>query len=153
MNKSLQRLCLTAAVAFVVGCLIGHAFYISIRINKAKEYGQPRIEATYFFYHTMISLFEGTYNPEEGSVSPAALERFEEYKPQLGGKCELFIVDSTPGYYECFALFPSGDIFSFALIQQDGRWELAGFIRQDWEKSWRETLYRYHTKRNSDQPK
>ena len=147
MNKSLYRLCLTAAIAFIAGILLGPVALISLSKLKAPGRYQQKMEAVSFFYRTMNALFEGTYSPEEGSVSEAVLEKFREYKPQLGGKCNLFIVDSTPDYYECFAFFPSGDIFNLAIIQRDGRWELVGFDIEDWERLWRDVLYRYRIKR------
>jgi len=153
MNKSLYSLCLTATVAFIVGILVGSVVLISMSKLRAPGRYQQKMEAVSFFYRTMNALFEGTYSPKEGSVSETFLEKFGEYKPQLGGKCELFIVDSTHNYYECLAFFPSGDIFNLAIIRRDGRWELEGFDLQDWERLWRDILYRYRIKRDSDQLK
>lgn len=148
-----RSFCLAIAFSFIVGIMFGPLTLILIMKLKAPGDYQQKREAISFFYSTMYALFEGTYNPEEGSVSEAFLEKFEEHKPQLGGKCELFIIDSTPGYYECYVFFPSGDIFNLAIDRRDGRGELKGFYLKNWDILWRETLYRYHTKRDSDQPK
>jgi len=151
MNKSVSRLCLTAAVAFIAGIMFAPMAFIALSKLKAPGRYQKQRDAVSFFYKTMNALFEGTYSAEEDWVSPDALKKFREYETQLGGKCELFIVDSTPGYYECVAFFPSGDIFSLAIVRRDGRWVLSYLHPRDWERFWRDALYRYRIKRDSDQ--
>ena len=143
-----RSFCLAIAFSFIIGIIIGIValILIMIMVDAPRRYQQKR-EAISFFYSTMYALFEGTYNPEEGSVPEWVLEKFEEYKPQLGGKCKLFIIDSTPGYYECYVFFPSGDIFSLVIDRRDGRGKLGGFHLQDWDRLWKDTLDRYDIKR------
>ena len=120
MNKQLSSRYLTAIISFIIGIIIGIVALILLmaKVDAPRRYQQKR-EAISFFYSTMHALFEGTYNPEEGSVSEAFLEKFEEHKLQLGGKCKLFIIDSTPGYYECYVFFPSGDIIKLVIDRRD----------------------------------
>ena len=154
MNKSLYRLCLTAAIAFIAGTIFGFLALVPLgQFITPGRYNEKR-EAITFFYNTMYALFEDTYSSGEGTLSEADLKKFEEHKPQLGGKCKLFIVDSKPGYYECFAIFPSGDIFNLAIIRRDGRWKVAGFNNlQDWDRIWKDILYSYQITRYSDETK
>lgn len=153
MNKSLFRLCLTATIAFIAGTIfMPMALVLLSKLERPGRYQQKR-EAITFFYKTMNELFEGTYNPEEGYVLDWVLEKFEEYKLNLGGKCKLFIIDSTPGYYECYVFFPSGDLFSLVIDRRDGRGKLGGFHLQDWDRLWKDTLDRYGIKKDSNQPK
>ena len=148
-----RSFCLAIAFSFIVGIMCGPlVLFLLIKLKAPGDYLQKR-EATSFFYNTMYELFEGTYDPEEGSVSEVFLEQFEEHKPQLGGKCKLFIIDSTPGYYECYVFFPSGDISKLVIDRRDGRGELKGFYLQDWDRLWKDTLDRYDILRDSDQTK
>jgi hypothetical protein len=154
MNKSLYRFCLTAAIAFFAGMIFG--FLVLVPLSKLVSPGRykEKREAITFFYKTMYALFEDTYNPGERTLSEEDLKKFEEHKPRLGGKCKLFIIDSTPGYYECFAIFPSGDIFNLAIMRRDGRWKVAGFHNlQDWDRIWKDILYSYQITRGSIQSK
>jgi len=78
----------------------------------------------------------------------------QELKPHLGGKCKLYIIDSTGGYYECFAFFPSGDIFNLAIIRRDRHWTIAGFHNlPNWDRLWEDTLNRYAITLDSGNPK
>ncbi len=151
MNKQLSSLYLTAIISFIVGIIIGIVAMILIiaTVDAPRLYRQKR-EAVSFFYSTMHALFEGTYNSEDGSVSPEALKKFREYEPQLGDKCRLFIVDSTPpGYYESLAFFPSGDIFDVVIRKTSQGLILDFFYPRDWEKFWRSVLYDYDIERDS----
>ncbi len=143
MNKSVSRLCLTAAVAFIAGIIFAPMAFIALSKLKAPGRYQQQRDAVSFFYKTMHALFEGTYSAEEDWVSPDALKKFREYETQLGDKCELFIVDSTPGYYECVAFFASGDIFRLVIVRRGQNWVLDGFYSRDWERFWRDVLYRH----------
>lgn len=151
MNKALSRLYVIMSLIFILGIVVGF-FIIPLLLIKfnAPRRSQQKIEATSFFYNTMHSLFEGTYKPEEESISQAALKKFKEYEFQLGGKCNLFIIDSAPGYYECFAFFPPGDIFNLAIERRDARWVLEGFHHRDWERFWREIQKQYNIKSNTE---
>jgi hypothetical protein len=86
----------------------------------------------------MNALFEGAYDVNKGSVSPEFMNAFKKYEPQLGKKCYLHIIDSTPGFYECFTFFPSGDIFGLTIILENEDWKLYGFNQWDWDSLWRD---------------
>jgi hypothetical protein len=149
MKKEL--FCITVALSFIAGVIfLPMALVLWSHLKGVPSRYQEKREAMSFFYHTMNSLFEGTYNPKEGSVSQEFLERLKEYEPQLGGKCKLFVVDSTHGYYECVAFFPSGNMFRLAVARRDGRWKLTALHPQDWDRSWREILHYYHVEHDSD---
>lgn len=90
----------------------------------------------------MHAIFEGTYDADEGSISPKPLKMIEEYEPRLGKKCEFFINDSSPDYTEGTAFFPSGDFF-YVLIDRKGKsWVINQFYHLNWEESWNNTLHR-----------
>jgi len=133
MNKSVFKFCLTAAVSFSAGFVVGKVVtHIQMEPRQsaspeAIQY-QHKMEAFSFFYKTMNSLFEGTYSDEDGSVSPKFLEDFREHESRFGGKCRLFINNIYPDYYECTAFFPSGDVFMVG-IRRDGHWRLSGHRR------------------------
>jgi len=143
MNKSLFRLCLTAAVAFIAGTIfMPMGLVLMSKLERPGRYQQKK-EAYSFFYRTMNELFEGTYNPEEGSVSPDALETFKKYGPRLGGKCRLFISDDESGYFDGIAFFPSGDCFSVVVLRiNDDRMVLKSFYPLDWEEFWMRVMPR-----------
>jgi hypothetical protein len=144
---------LTITLTFIACMIIGFLLLVpSSQHIKPGRYKEKR-EATAFFYRTMYALFEGTYNPEEGSVSPAFLERFEKHKPRLGSKCKLLIFDSYPDYYECYVFFPSGDIFDLVIDRRDGQEELKGFYQKNWDRLWKDELHMYGIIQDSDQEK
>lgn len=146
--------CLAIAFSIIAGMIFGLFGLVHLgQFLTPGRYKEKR-EAITFFYNTMYALFEDTYSPLEGNLSEADLKKFEEHKPQLGGKCILFIIDSTPGYYECFAFFPSGDVFNLGIIKQDGHWKLTGFHNlQDWDKLWKDKLHIYGIIQDSGQGK
>lgn len=147
MNRSI---CLTAAVSFIAGIIFAPAAFMLLNQLRTPGRYRQKSEAVSFFYSTMHALFEGTYNPEDGSVSPEALKKFREYEPQLGDKCRLFIVDGTPpGYYESLAFFPSGDIFDVVIRKTSQGLILDVFYPRDWEKFWRSVLYDYDIERDN----
>ena len=142
MNKSLYRLCLTAAIAFIAG-----AVFVLIAIVVWKSHFEPnrsqrQREAYAFFYKTMHELFEGTFNPEEGSVSTDALETFKKYESRLGDKCRLFIGDDSSGYFGGIAFFPSGDSFYVVIVRMDEHMVLKMFNPEDWERFWMDVMPR-----------
>jgi hypothetical protein len=141
MKKSV--FCLAIVFSFIVGIMFGPLILVLYSKIKAPGRYQQELEAKSFFYKTMHELFEDTDSHGKSTLSESVLNKFNEYKPQLGGKCALFIIDSTPGYYECYTFFPSGDIFSLAITQQDGRWKIEGFNLQDWDRLWKDRLSRY----------
>ena len=139
MNKSNKTLCLISAisvVSFIVGVAVGPLAIGMFLELIFPRHSQER-EAKAFFYRTMYTLFEDTYNSEEGSVSPEFLNEFKKYEPQLGKKCRLYIIDSESGYYECFAFFPSGDVFGLQIVLVNDKWILYGFNRRDWDSFWK----------------
>jgi len=144
MNKSVFKFCLTAAVSFSAGFIIGKV--VTRELVEARLFAAPagqyqhRMEASSFFYKTMNALFEGKYSDEDGSVSPGALEDFREHESRLGGKCSLFIHNIYPDYYECTAIFPSGDMFSVGIFRRDDRWLLNSFRQDHWSLFWRDKL-------------
>lgn len=147
MNRSF---CLTTAVSFIAGIIFAPAAFMLLNQLRAPGRYRQKSEAVSFFYSTMHALFEGTYNSEDGSVSPEALKKFREYEPQLGDKCRLFIVDGTPpGYYESLAFFPSGDIFDVVIRKTSQGLILDVFYPRDWEKFWRSVLYDYDIERDN----
>ena len=141
MNTSVSRLYLTAVVSFILGMMLGPVALFALFHFTGASRNREKMEAKSFSYRTMHALFQDAYSAEEGSVSPHALKTFTEYKSRLGNECKLFIVDSTPGYYECAAFFPSGDRFNVGIVKRDGRWVLEGFTHQDWDRSWKQILY------------
>lgn len=147
MDRKISRLCLVSLVAFIAGAYFGYFFGLFVMPHLITKLflldRNIQKEAVPFFYRTMNSLFEGTYNPEDGSIPEAFLEVFEESEDQLGGKCRLFVLDKKSGYYECFAYFPSGDVFSLVIVREKDRWVLEGFRHKDWEDFWRDVKRRY----------
>lgn len=142
MNKSLCQLCLTATIAFITG-----AVFVLIAIVVWKSHFEPnrpqrQREAYSFFYKKMHELFEGKFNPEEGSISTDALETFKEYKSRLGDKCRLFIGDDSSGYFDGIAFFPSGDCFYVVIVRIDDRMVLERFHPDDWERFWMDVMPR-----------
>ena len=102
---------------------------------------QRKKEVESFFYRTMNEIFEGKYDPKEGSVFSEAFETIKEYEPRLGKKCKLLINDSSPDYTEGTALFPSGDLF-YVLIDRKGKsWVINQFYHRNWGESWNDTLH------------
>ncbi len=150
MNKSISNLCLTAVIAFIVGSIIGITIGTialnSWRSHKSQKQREQRGEAVHFFYRTMNDLFEGIYNPQEGTIYKDALKEFREYESRLGNKCMLFIGDANPSYYEGTAVFSSGDCFYVYISRTDERYEIIGLQHKDWDQIWKEILYRNHIK-------
>ena len=146
MSRNTSRLCLISLAAFIAGACIEYFLIFFVMPNLMPRLSSRgwRKEAIPFFYRTMNSLFEGTYNPEDGSIPKTFLEEYEERKDQLGGKCQLFVYDKTSDYYECYAYFPSGDVFSLVIAREKDRWVLEGFRHKDWEDFWRDVKRRYH---------
>ncbi|MHC4593594.1 MAG: VanZ family protein [Planctomycetota bacterium] len=136
-TESVSRLCLTAAVAFIAGILVVPATLISLSKLKGPSLQQ---DACYFFYRTMHELFEGNYNPVEGSVSKDALETFKEYGPRLGDKCYLLINDYTYNAFVGKAFFPSGDMFHVVIVRIGEHFVLKRFNPGDWELHWKELM-------------
>ncbi|MHC4207873.1 MAG: hypothetical protein ACYSTT_24735 [Planctomycetota bacterium] len=146
MKREAQNLCIISAISFiagvaviplavmVLGAVVG--FYGSFFTNRQSEEQQAKA----FFYRTMNAIFEDTYKAEEGSVSPEFMDTFKKYEPQLGKKCRLYIIDSTSGYYECLAFFPSGDVFRLVIALMDGGWILDGLYLDDWDITWRDAI-------------
>lgn len=155
MNWSLKHLFFLTGFTFIIGIVVGIlAITIFMAHFKAPKRYQQKMEAISFFYRTMHDLFEGTYSNEGISISPEALKIFKEYEHRLGGKCDLIIYDSTPGYYECAAFFPSGDVFTIGIVLRDRRWLLGGFHHRDWQRFWSDILYRYRIEpENKQRPK
>jgi hypothetical protein len=146
MKRETRNLCLISAISFIVGvavvplavgalgAVVGFSgFFFTNRQSQEQE-------AKAFFYRTMNAIFEDTYNPEEGSVSPQFMDAFKKYEPQLEKKCRLYIFDSSSGHYECFAFFPSGDVFVLAIELINDRWILYGFNLIDWDKFWGDAI-------------
>jgi len=134
-------------IAFIAGLLAVPATLFSLSIIKEPSLQQQQKEAIYFFYRTMHELFEGNYNPEEGTVSKNALEKFKEYESRLGGKCRLFIYDDwyshktqMAGYFGGPAFFPSGDMFDVGIERIGGRFVLIKLSPCDWELIWMEQM-------------
>jgi hypothetical protein len=146
MKRETKNLCIVSAISFIVGvaviplaviasgAVVGFkGFFFTNRISQERQ-------AKAFFYRTMNSLFEDTYNPEENSVSPEFLDSFKKYESRLGKKCRLYIIDSHSDYYECFTFFPSGDVFSLAIELRNDNWKLYGFNPWDWDSFWKYTI-------------
>lgn len=94
MNKPNKRLCLIAGVSFFAGCWVGCFALIMLFSLSQRNNSQRERKIGAFFYRTMNAIFEGTYNSNEGSVFPEALETIKEYEPRLGC-CLLMIVHLT----------------------------------------------------------
>jgi len=139
MKRESTTLCLVSAISFIAGVIVG-PFAMMILFELISPNREP--QARSFFYRTMNELFEDTYNTEEGSVSPEFLEAFKKYESQLGKKCHLHIFDGTSGYYECFAFFPLGDVFSLAIILENDSWKLYGFDPVEWDPLWENAVER-----------
>jgi len=136
MNNSNKRLLIISVVSFIAGVMIGlFTTVLFLKLISPNRYQQEQ-QAKAFFYRTMDALFAGTYNPKEGSVSPEFMNAFKKYEPQLEKKCRLYIFDSSSGHYECFAFFPSGDVFLLSIELINDRWILYGFHLIDWDKFW-----------------
>ena len=140
ITESVSRLCFTAAVAFIAGVLVLPVTLVSLSIPKGPSL-QQRQEARSFFYRTMYELFEGIYNPEEGSVSKDALETFKEYRPRLGDKCHLLLYNDPYGHFGGKAFFPSGDMFHVVIVQIGEHFVLKRFNLGDWEAVWMEATW------------
>jgi len=137
MNKLLSRWRSDVVLAFIVGIVVGcgATVFLGVRLGLARSH-QKR-EAVDFFYRTMNSLFQGTYNSEDGSISQQALDTFKEYQPRLGNKCQIFVVDRGGPYYDCVAFFPSGDFFNIVIHRKKGFWVLRELYHGDWDRFWR----------------
>ena len=140
MKAQAKIVCLILAfslISFIAGVSVvplAIGGYLGLFVTNRPSQEQ---EAKAFFYRTMNSLFEDTYNIEEGSVSTEFMNEFKKYEPQLGKKCRLYIIDSESGYYECFAFFPSGDVFGLQIVLMNDKWILYGFNRRDWDSFWK----------------
>ena len=86
MNKSYKNLCListTSLISFIIGVALG-PLVVGVFLELIFPRHSQEQEAKAFFYRTMNALFEGTYNPEDGSVSPQFMNAFKKYEPRLG---------------------------------------------------------------------
>jgi hypothetical protein len=144
IKKSVSQLCLTALISFIIGIFFGPYALIGWELTfpTKRPYPYPYAQggAAFFFYSTMNALFEGTYNPEENSVSPEALKTFREYASRLGGKCKVYISEVSSSLYRGKAFFPSGDLFDVEIVQTGDRWVLNYFCHRKWDIIWREAL-------------
>ncbi len=81
MKRETKNLCIISAISFIAGATVGPfammVFFELVSPNREQQ-------AKAFFYRTMNMLFEGTYDPNEGSVSPQFMDEFKKYEPQLG---------------------------------------------------------------------
>ena len=142
MKKPSKRIFLISGISFFAGVWIGIFMMIILPILLQSGSYQREQKISSFFYKTMHAIFEGTYDPDEGSISPKPLKTIREYESRLGKKCEFFINDSSPDYTEGTAFFPSGDFF-YVLIDRKGKsWVLNQFYHRNWEQSWNNTLHR-----------
>jgi hypothetical protein len=143
MKRENKNLCLISAISlisFIVGVAVSpFAMIVFFELISPNRQSQER-EAKSFFYRTMNAIFEDTYNSEEGSVSPQFMNAFKKYEPQLGKKCRLYIIDSHSDYYECFAFFPSGDVFNLVIALENESWILYGFNPRDWDSFWENAI-------------
>lgn len=147
MNKSVFALCLiTAVVSFIAGlslALLSYFVFSLASLPDARAQLSRRTEANSFFYTTMHALFEGTYSPQDGSISQQALNTFREYESRLGDKCWAYIGDDSSGYHGGKAFFPSGDIFDLVIMRDGERLVLKYFTHEDWERLWRNSFRWY----------
>ena len=67
MKRESTTLCLVSAISFIAGVIVG-PFAMMILFELISPNREPQAKA--FFYRTMNALFEGTYDPNEGSASP-----------------------------------------------------------------------------------
>ncbi len=146
-TESASRLCFTAVVAFIAGILFVPSTLFSLNKLSGPSLQQQQKEANYFFYRTMHALFEGTYNPEEGTVSKDALEIFKEHGPRFGDKCKLFIYDDwfsrnrqKAGFFCGPVFFPSGDMYSVEIERMGEHFVLKKLSPADWEQDWMEEV-------------
>jgi VanZ family protein len=146
-TEPMARLCFTAAVAFVAGVLVVPAISISLGVLTRPNLFQRQQAVRYFFYSTMCGLFEGDYDPDEGSVSQDALAAFEECKPRFRDKCSLAL-DYHPynqrrqraGHFTGTVFFPSGDHFRVVIVRTGDRFVMERFEPWGWDSDWSETL-------------
>lgn len=150
MKREAETLCLISIfslISFIAGIVVGPfamiIFFELISPNREQQ-------AKSFFYRTMDELFEDTYNTEESPVSPEFMEAFKKYEPQLGKKCHLHIFDGTSGYYECFAFFPSGNVFVLQIVSMDDKWKLYGFNPCDWDSVWSHAIRTFQNSNSVD---
>jgi VanZ family protein len=146
-TEPISQFCFTAATAFIAGVLVVPVASISLSILTGPSLFQRQQAARYFFYSTMCELFEGGYDPEEGSISENALETFREYRPRLGDKCSLSICNypynlsrQKVGYFDGAAFFPSGDSFQVLIVRTGSRFVIERFEHWDWDTIWSEVL-------------
>jgi VanZ family protein len=142
-------LCFTAVVAFTAGALIGPAALFLVGRIGGPNLQQQQKHARHFFYKTMHELFEGTYNPEQGTVSQDAMDTFRKFESELGGKCQLFIYDDwysrnmqRNGYFNGPAFFPSGDVFHVGLQRTNEHFVLKEFNPVEWDQGWEEEIHK-----------
>jgi hypothetical protein len=141
MNKPNKYLNLISGVSFFAGTWVGvFAMIILPMVLRTGSYQRKR-EISLFFYKTMHSIFEGTYDSNECSVYPDALKTIKEYESRLGKKCNLFINDSSPDYTEGVAFFPSGDYFYVYIGSRYKKLVIYRFDPLNWDEEWSETLY------------
>ena len=98
------------------------------------------------FFKTMIGLFEGTYNPEDGYISqkPHDIPNiYKEYAERLGGKCVVHLEKDSVADFVGQAFFPSGDVFDVTVARIDGRWKLIRFNHWNWSRFWADRLDLY----------
>ncbi|MHC4170325.1 MAG: hypothetical protein ACYSWQ_25570, partial [Planctomycetota bacterium] len=144
MSRLRSRACLTVAISFIVGFLCSP---VVIGLWKGQFVApvelQRRTEAHSFFYRTMIELFDGTYNPEEGFVRQDALDTYDEYADRFGGMCLAHLYEDSGGGFNGDAFFPSGDVCEVAIRKLEGHWHLTYFRPRNWSLLWTDTLDRY----------
>lgn len=147
MSRSFSRVCLTAVLSFIVGFLCSPVviglwkgqFVAPVELQRYKE-------AHAFFYKTMIELFEGTYNSEDGYISqkPHDIPNiYKEYAERLGGKCVVHLEKDSLDDFVGQAFFPSGDVFDVTVARIDGRWKLVDFHHWNWNRLWADRLDLY----------
>ncbi len=122
MKKPIFRLCLVAAISFIVGyvfCFVSEEITERQRGNEYRRIEELKKEASSFFYKTMRELYEGTYNPEDDYVSQSAYESFKEYRSMLNPKCHLGKIDEAYGNFFGYAFFPSEYAFDVTMKKID----------------------------------
>ena len=143
MKKSNKRLCFLSAIPFIAGFTAGFFTMAVFFILLQSSSNQREKEVKSFFYRTMHAIFEGTYESDEGSVSPKALKIIREYEPRLGKKCRLFLVDNSADYCEGISVFPSGDCLYVFIDRRGKRWVIKTVDIDNWERIWRDKLQRF----------
>ncbi len=149
-KSSIQFRVPAIAISFVAGLVVastGWFLFMGFLHSSSKpvlKRMRENKEATAFFYRTMQALFEGTYNPENGSISERALNVFNKYASNLGNKCYIKIYDNESGYHGGIVFFPSGDIFYIIIMpHSEEDFVITHINRTDWDDLWSSELKRY----------